>query len=119
MNSPMPLFPLSLFRHAIPPRIFCFTVPVTSIPLYHDHHLNALSLAECRLGRNLSVGARQARRRNIMISAATPPKGVTQPPTKPVVPAAKFGFVENAEVLNSRAAMVSVKFFLVSFCMHS
>lgn len=35
-----------------------------------------------------------------------PPKGVTQPPRSPVVPPPKFGFVDNAEVLNSRAAMI-------------
>lgn len=33
-------------------------------------------------------------------------QGVTQPPAKPVVPPATFGFVESAEILNSRAAMV-------------
>lgn len=38
--------------------------------------------------------------------AATPPKGVTQPPRSPVVPPPSFGFVENAEILNSRAAMM-------------
>ena len=38
--------------------------------------------------------------------AATPPKGVTQPPRSPIVPPPKFGFVNNAEVLNSRAAMI-------------
>ena len=40
------------------------------------------------------------------VALAAPPKGVTQPPRSPVVPPPKFGFVENAEVLNSRAAMI-------------
>ncbi|CAL8464566.1 g4101 [Coccomyxa elongata] len=35
-----------------------------------------------------------------------PPKRVTQPPVQPEVPPAKFGFVESAEILNSRAAML-------------
>lgn len=35
-------------------------------------------------------------------------QGVTQPPLKPEVPPATFGFVENAEIINSRAAMVRV-----------
>ncbi|BDA49558.1 probable light-harvesting complex-like protein OHP1, chloroplastic [Coccomyxa sp. Obi] len=35
-----------------------------------------------------------------------PPKRVTQPPVQPEVPQAKFGFVESAEILNSRAAML-------------
>ncbi|KAL4431306.1 hypothetical protein ABPG75_006562 [Micractinium tetrahymenae] len=35
-----------------------------------------------------------------------PPKGVTLPPTKPAVPPSNFGFVESAERLNSRAAMI-------------
>ena len=38
--------------------------------------------------------------------AAVPPKGVSQPPRSPIVPPPKFGFVENAEILNSRAAMI-------------
>lgn len=33
---------------------------------------------------------------------------VTQPPVQPEVPPAKFGFVESAEILNSRAAMVRI-----------
>ena len=33
-------------------------------------------------------------------------QGVTQPPATPAIPPAKFGFVENAERINSRAAMV-------------
>ena len=33
-------------------------------------------------------------------------QGVTQPPATPAIPSAKFGFVENAERINSRAAMV-------------
>lgn len=35
-------------------------------------------------------------------------QGVTQPPVEPVVAPATFGFVYNAERLNSRAAMVSM-----------
>ena len=34
-------------------------------------------------------------------------QGVTQPPESPTLPPATFGFVDNAERLNSRAAMVS------------
>ncbi|KAK9816024.1 hypothetical protein WJX74_009130 [Apatococcus lobatus] len=37
---------------------------------------------------------------------AKPPKGVTQPPSKPATPPAWFGFVDNAERQNSRAAMI-------------
>lgn len=35
-----------------------------------------------------------------------PPQGVTLPPRKPTMRASTFGFVSNAEVLNSRAAMI-------------
>jgi hypothetical protein len=42
----------------------------------------------------------------VSVRAAAPPSGVTQPPRSPVQPPPKFGFVENAEVLNSRAAMI-------------
>lgn len=50
-----------------------------------------------------SVGAgRQA----AIVPFAAPPKGVSQPPRSPVTPPPKFGFVENAEVMNSRAAMI-------------
>lgn len=41
-----------------------------------------------------------------IVAYAAPPKGVSQPPRSPVSPPPKFGFVENAEVLNSRAAMI-------------
>lgn len=37
---------------------------------------------------------------------ATLMQGVTQPPVQPVVSPSTFGFVDNAERLNSRAAMV-------------
>lgn len=46
------------------------------------------------------------RPRVVFVTASAAPKGVTQPTTKPVVPPPKFGFVENAERLNSRAAMI-------------
>lgn len=42
----------------------------------------------------------------LTVRAQSPPKGVTQPPRSPIVPPPKFGFVENAEILNSRAAMI-------------
>ena len=42
----------------------------------------------------------------LSVRAQGPPKGVTQPPRSPIVPPPKFGFVENAEILNSRAAMI-------------
>jgi hypothetical protein len=45
-------------------------------------------------------------RQSLQVRAAVPPKGVTQPPRSPIVPPAKFGFVDNAERLNSRAAMI-------------
>lgn len=45
-----------------------------------------------------------------------PPKGVTQPPRSPIVPPAKFGFVENAERLNSRAAMVRFLSSMILYC---
>jgi hypothetical protein len=50
-----------------------------------------------------------SRRATLMTVASSAPKGVTQPTSKPVVPPPKFGFVENAERLNSRAAMVSFR----------
>lgn len=37
---------------------------------------------------------------------AAAPKGVTQPPRQPTTPPPMFGFVDNAERLNSRAAMI-------------
>jgi len=43
---------------------------------------------------------------SVSVRAAAPPSGVSQPPRSPVQPPPKFGFVENAEVLNSRAAMI-------------
>ena len=39
-------------------------------------------------------------------AAAKLPQGVTAPPRLPEVPAPKYGFVDNAEVKNSRAAMI-------------
>lgn len=46
----------------------------------------------------------------VALWVADPPpplsQGVTQPPYQPAVPPATFGFVDNAERLNSRAAMV-------------
>ena len=47
-----------------------------------------------------------SRRGAVAVRAAAPPSGVSQPPRSPVTPPPKFGFVENAEVLNSRAAMI-------------
>ena len=60
----------------------------------------------CR--KNVS-GARQlpARRQMSVVAMATAPRGVTQPRQKPVQPPPAFGFVDNAERINSRAAMVS------------
>lgn len=48
------------------------------------------------------------RTRGVMVVTARvmPPKGVSEPKRVPVVPPAMFGFVENAEKWNSRAAMV-------------
>jgi len=34
------------------------------------------------------------------------PKGATEPPMEPELITSKFGFVENAEIVNSRAAML-------------
>lgn len=39
-------------------------------------------------------------------SNVAPPSGVTVPKQEPQVPPPKFGFVDNAERLNSRAAMI-------------
>jgi hypothetical protein len=52
-------------------------------------------------------------RKAFTTAAAVPPKGVSQPPRSPIVPPPKFGFVDNAEVLNSRAAMIG--FFALLF----
>lgn len=35
-------------------------------------------------------------------------QGATDPPTEPELITSKFGFVENAEIVNSRAAMVGI-----------
>lgn len=40
------------------------------------------------------------------LSPVKAPQGVTQPPQQPAVKPALFGFVDNAEVINSRAAMI-------------
>ncbi|EIE19161.1 hypothetical protein COCSUDRAFT_54758 [Coccomyxa subellipsoidea C-169] len=64
----------------------------------------APQLASCR-----NTPARQRRltvRAEGEFRVPTPPKRVTQPPVQPEVPPAKFGFVESAERLNSRAAML-------------
>lgn len=45
--------------------------------------------------------------------AKSPPSGVPPPPEEPDLQPSKFGFVENAEVQNSRAAMVG--FFALLF----
>lgn len=62
--------------------------------------INSVTVPSHR-GRSLLRGARLCVR-----AQQGPPKGVTQPPRSPVVPPPKFGFVDNAEVLNSRAAMI-------------
>ncbi len=41
-----------------------------------------------------------------MNSAIKPPSGVTLPPKAPQAPPAVFGFVDMAEKMNSRAAMI-------------
>ena len=70
-----------------------------------------------QLHRAVDAAAADARLRQQSLSAqrvehgspspAPRPQGVTLPPVQPSVPPSKFGFVENAERLNSRAAMVS------------
>lgn len=52
------------------------------------------------------IAAAPARRRLTVQAAIKPPQGVTQPPVQPVVSPSTFGFVDNAERLNSRAAML-------------
>lgn len=47
-----------------------------------------------------------ARRVAVVLQALKVPEGVTPPPQQPSVPAPKFGWVDNAERLNSRAAMI-------------
>lgn len=53
-------------------------------------------------------------RRNTAVVCATkstPPKGVTMPPRQPSLKKPVFGFVDNAERMNSRAAMIG--FFIL------
>lgn len=58
--------------------------------------------------------------RVVVRAAGDVPKGVTMPPVQPTVPPATFGFVDNAERMNSRAAMVRVVVWCiyVLVCMH-
>lgn len=55
----------------------------------------------------------QARKTTLVVRAAksTPPKGVTMPPRQPSLRKPTFGFVDNAERMNSRAAMMG--FFIL------
>lgn len=46
-------------------------------------------------------------------------QGVTQPPVEPKLVTAKYGFVDNAERINSRAAMVSLIVSVAAFCLFS
>jgi hypothetical protein len=48
----------------------------------------------------------QSRRASVTVAALSPPQGVTQPPRQPTVPGPRFGFVDNAERINSRACMI-------------
>jgi hypothetical protein len=48
----------------------------------------------------------RTRRAAVAVSAANLPQGVSAPKRLPVAPEAKFGFVYNAERLNSRACMM-------------
>ena len=58
--------------------------------------------------------APHARRRStVRVQAAKLPAGVTVPPKQPDVPAPKNGFVDNAERINSRAAMIGFFALLV------
>jgi hypothetical protein len=50
--------------------------------------------------------AAPARRALSTLARVAPPKGVVEPQQTPVVPPPAFGFVNNAEVLNSRACMI-------------
>lgn len=47
-----------------------------------------------------------ARRGALIVARVAPPKGVSQPPVQPLAQKPLFGFVDNAEKWNSRAAMV-------------
>ena len=47
-----------------------------------------------------------ARRSSLIVARVAPPKGVSQPPVQPLAQKPLFGFVDNAEKWNSRAAMV-------------
>ncbi|KAI8114457.1 hypothetical protein M9434_002581 [Picochlorum sp. BPE23] len=67
---------------------------------------NRLYVSTAPLQAKLVQGTRRAHHHLHVAVAATPPKGVTQPPRSPIVPPPMFGFVDNAEVLNSRAAMI-------------
>ncbi|WPT11357.1 Light-harvesting complex-like protein OHP1 [Picochlorum sp. SENEW3] len=71
------------------------TLPGNRLYVSTAHHLQT----------KLVQGTRRAHHRQVAVAAA-PPKGVTQPPRSPIVPPPMFGFVDNAEVLNSRAAMI-------------
>lgn len=68
------------------------------------------SLQRCSLASRATAPRRAAPARAPLAvranAAIKPPQGVTLPPVQPSVPPSKFGFVENAERLNSRAAMI-------------
>ncbi|KXZ49418.1 hypothetical protein GPECTOR_21g644 [Gonium pectorale] len=49
---------------------------------------------------------RVARACTVRVQAVKPPAGVTLPPKQPDVPPPKNGFVDYAEKINSRAAMI-------------
>ena len=52
-----------------------------------------------------------------LVLHATTRQNVTQPPVEPKLVTGKYGFVDNAERLNSRAAMVSFVFSSLSFAL--
>ncbi len=76
----------------------------------------ALSARSCsaacpaRNSSNVRVAAfgacRSARSRTVRVQAVKVPQGVTMPPKQPDVPPPANGFVEYAEKVNSRAAMI-------------
>lgn len=70
----------------------------------------ASTSSRCHSHRNASSSAVRSRAATVVVRAnltpVKPPAGVTLPPKNPEVPPAMFGFVDWAEKMNSRAAMI-------------
>ena len=58
----------------------------------------------------LSLFSNSAQGSTLLMKGVCWLQGAAKPPMEPELITSKFGFVENAEVINSRAAMVSTAF---------